>query len=307
VLVDPKGKDWKRYAGATCVTPNEAELVLVAGGSISNDAELLREAAKVQKQYLLTHILVTRGAKGMVLLDEQSRAELIAAKPREVFDVSGAGDTVIALLAAGVAAGFGWMRAAQIANAAAGVVVGKIGTHAISFDELQVALRLDEVGSSHKIYSLVDASMRVDAWRTAGETIVFTNGCFDLLHAGHIKLLHAAAGEANRLVVGLNSDASVTRLKGPNRPILNQQDRASILAALECVDMVTIFDEDTPLHLIESLKPDVLVKGADYSRESVVGHELVEGRGGKVVLVPLAAGSSTTSILKTIQKNSSSH
>jgi len=210
-------------------------------------------------------------------------------------------------LAAGVAAGFGWAMAARIANAAAGVVVGKVGTHAINVDELQFALRLDEVGSSHKIYTLADARMRVDSWRTAGETIVFTNGCFDLLHAGHVKLLQAAAREANRLVVGLNSDASVTRLKGPERPILKQQDRASILAALECVDMVTVFDEDTPLQLIESLRPDVLVKGADYSIDRVVGREVVEGFGGKVVLVPLAAGSSTTSIVQAIQKNSSPH
>lgn len=307
VLIDPKGKDWGRYRGATCVTPNEPELAVMADGPISTEADLVREAVKVQKQFDLQHLLVTRGARGMMLIDNRSEAKVIAAKPREVFDVSGAGDTVIALLAAGVAAGFGWLKAAQIANAAAGVVVGKVGTHAINLDELQVALRLDEVGSLHKIHTLADAKMRVDSWRTAGETIVFTNGCFDLLHVGHVKLLQAAAREANRLVVGLNSDASVTRLKGPERPILNQHDRASILAALECVDMVTIFDEDTPLQLIESLRPDVLVKGADYSIDRVVGREVVEGFGGKVVLVPLAAGSSTTSIVQAIQKNSLSH
>lgn len=307
VLIDPKGRDWSRYRGATCVTPNESELVQVVNGSIDNEADLLHEAVKIQKQFDLECMLVTRGAKGMLLIDSRSEAKIISAKLREVFDVSGAGDTVIALLAAGVAAGFGWAMAARIANAAAGVVVGKVGTHAINVDELQFALRLDEVGSSHKIYTLADARMRVDSWRTAGETIVFTNGCFDLLHAGHVKLLQAAAREANRLVVGLNSDASVTRLKGPERPILKQQDRASILAALECVDMVTVFDEDTPLQLIESLRPDVLVKGADYSIDRVVGREVVEGFGGKVVLVPLAAGSSTTSIVQAIQKNSSPH
>lgn len=307
VLIDPKGKDWGRYRGATCVTPNEPELSVVAEGFIGSEADLVREAVKLQKQFDLEQLLVTRGARGMMLIDNRSQARIIAAKPREVFDVSGAGDTVIALLAAGVAAGFGWLKAAQIANAAAGVVVGKVGTHAINLDELQVALRLDEVGSLHKIHTLTDAKMRVESWRTAGETIVFTNGCFDLLHPGHVKLLQAAAREANRLVVGLNSDASVTRLKGPERPILNQQDRASILAALECVDMVTIFDEDTPLQLIESLRPDVLVKGADYSIDRVVGREVVEGLGGKVVLVPLAAGSSTSSIVQAIQKNSLAH
>lgn len=304
VLVDPKGRDWNRYRGATCITPNEPELALVAGGPIYNEEDLVREGVKIRQQFDLEHLLITRGVKGMVLIDRRSQAESIAAKPREVFDVSGAGDTVVAVLTAGVAAGFSWVRAARIANAAAGVVVGKVGTHAISVDELQVALRLDEVGSSRKVYALADAKMRVGSWRAAGETIVFTNGCFDLLHAGHVKLLQAAAREANRLVVGLNSDASVARLKGRERPILQQQDRASILAALECVDMVIIFDEDTPLPLIEVLHPDVLVKGADYSIDRVVGREIVEGTGGKIVLVPLAAGSSTTSIVQAIQKNS---
>lgn len=304
VLVDPKGKDWERYLGATCITPNEAELESVAEEFICGEKELLREARKVRTKYQLDYLLVTRGAKGMVLIDAQSGAKLIAAKPHEVFDVSGAGDTVIAVLAAGVAAGVAWGSAAGIANAAAGVVVGKVGTHAIKIDELQVALRLDEVGSFHKIYNLADAKIQVDSWRAVGQRVVFTNGCFDLLHAGHIKLLHSAAKEGNRLIVGLNSDASVGRLKGSDRPILNQQDRAAILAALEYVDMVVIFDEDTPLNLIDSLRPDVLVKGADYSKEKVVGHELVESWGGKVVLVPLATGSSTTNIVKSIQKNS---
>lgn len=304
ILVDPKGRDWERYAEATCITPNEAELESVAEGVISSESDLLQEARKIHGKYQLDYLLVTRGAKGMILVGAQSGATKIPAKPQEVFDVSGAGDTVIAVLAAGVAAGAEWRSAAGIANAAAGVVVGKVGTHAIRFDELQVALRLDGVGSFHKIYNLVDARIQVDSWRAVGQRVVFTNGCFDLLHAGHIKLLHSAAKEGNRLIVGLNSDASVVRLKGSDRPILNQQDRAAILAALESVDMVIIFDEDTPLNLIESLRPDVLVKGADYSKEKVVGYQLVESWGGKVVLVPLATGSSTTSIVKSIQRNS---
>lgn len=304
VLVDPKGRDWERYLGATCITPNEAELKSVADELIGGDNDLLQEARKIRGKYQLDYLLVTRGAKGMVLIDSQSGAKIIAAKPQEVFDVSGAGDTVIAVLAAGVAAGMEWSRAAGTANAAAGVVVGKIGTHAIRSDELQVAMRLDGVGSFHKIYDLADARLQVDSWRAIGQRVVFTNGCFDLLHAGHIKLLHSAAKQGDRLVVGLNSDASVGRLKGKDRPILNQQDRAAILAALEYVDMVVIFHEDTPLNLIESLRPNVLVKGADYSKEKVVGYQLVESWGGKVVLVPLATGSSTTRIVKSIQKNS---
>lgn len=304
VLVDPKGKDWKRYAGASCITPNEVELEAVADGAILSEEDLLAQASRVRGKYHLDHLLVTRGAKGMILIDEQPRAKAIAAKPQEVFDVSGAGDTVVAVLAAGVAAGLEWFKAAEVANAAAGVVVGKVGTHAIRLAELDVALRMDGIGSFHKMDNLADAKIKVDSWRALGQRVVFTNGCFDLLHAGHIKLLQAAAGEGDRLVVGLNSDSSVRRLKGVDRPILKQQDRASILAALECVDLVVVFDEDTPMNLIEGLRPDVLVKGADYSREKVVGHRLVEGWGGKVVLVPLAAGSSTSGIVRSIQKNS---
>ena len=304
VLVDPKGKYWGRYQNATCITPNEVELGSVMHDSVSGGQDLLQGARRVHDDFNLDYLLVTRGAKGMILVGHEAEPHVIAARPKEVFDVSGAGDTVIAVLAAGVAAGLTWLNAARVANAAAGVVVGKVGTHAIRMDELNAALRLDEIGAFHKIFSFDDAKIQVDSWRVLGERIVFTNGCFDLLHVGHIKLLHAAARQGSKLVVGLNSDASVGRLKGNGRPILNQQDRASILAALECVDMVVIFNEDTPLNLIGVLRPDVLVKGADYTRENVVGHQLVEGWGGEVVLVPLADGSSTTNIVRMIRDNS---
>ena len=302
VLVDPKGSDWERYRGATCITPNETELGLVADGRICSEEDLLHVAAGVRRRYDLQFLLVTRGPKGMVLLGPDSDPILIPAKRRELFDVSGAGDTVIAALAAGIGAGLPWHKAATVANVAAGVVVGKVGTHPISLDQLHMALRLSEEGSFHKLFNLADASVQMSSWRAAGERIVFTNGCFDLLHSGHIKLLHAAAQEGSKLVVGLNSDSSVRRLKGPARPILEQEERASILAALECVDMVVIFEEETPLNLIRSLRPDVLVKGSDYSRETVVGYELVESWGGKVVLVPLAEGLSTTNIVRSIRK-----
>lgn len=303
VLVDPKGKDWERYQGATCVTPNEAELALVADGLMTTEKELWRQATTVCRKFELDWLLVTRGIKGMVLFGRNVGPTVIAAKPREVYDVSGAGDTAIAALAACVGSGLEWQRAAAIANVAAGVVVGKVGTHPINWDELQLAMRLDEAGFSHKISSLPAAAMQVDAWRTAGERVVFTNGCFDLLHAGHIRLLHAAAEYGSKLVVGLNSDASVARLKGVNRPILKQGDRASILAALECVDLVVIFEQDTPVEVIRALRPDVLVKGADYTRETVVGHQLVESWGGKVELVPLTEGISTTNIVNHIRNN----
>lgn len=303
VLVDPKGRDWERYRGATCVTPNEAELALVAAGPIRSENDLLAQAAEICSKFDLERLLVTRGMKGLALFGRDGECIALPARPREVYDVSGAGDTVIATLAAGVAAGWQWRRAAAVANVAAGIVVGKVGTQPVMLDELQVAMRLEEAGLFHKIAALDAATVQVNAWRTAGERLVFTNGCFDLLHAGHIRLLHAAAQEGSKLVVGLNSDVSVRRLKGIHRPILKQEDRASILAALECVDLVVLFDEDTPLELIRSLRPDVLVKGADYTRETVVGHELVESWGGRVALVALTEGVSTTHIVDAIRRN----
>lgn len=301
VLVDPKGKDWARYRGASCITPNEAELRLAAESRLDDLGDLLRYAALVLEKEDLECLLITRGANGMALVPRGKEPVLIAAKSREVFDVTGAGDTVIATLAAGIASGFSWDQAAGIANTAAAMVVGKVGTNAIRRDELQTALNLEDVGFLHKVCSLADAQVRTQAWRAAGECIIFTNGCFDLLHAGHIKLLHKAASEGSKLIVGLNSDASVRRLKGCGRPILSQQNRASILASLECVDMVVAFEEDTPFDLIGALRPDVLVKGSDYTKETVVGHELVESWGGKVVLVQLADGLSTTSIVELIK------
>ncbi len=305
VLVDPKGKDWERYRGAACVTPNEAELAMVTEGPIDSEANLLAQAAGICNKLDLNWLLVTRGIRGLVLVGRDGSSLAVPARPREVYDVSGAGDTVIATLAAGVAAGLDWQRAAAIANVAAGIVVGKVGTQPVVMDELRVAMRLDEAGLFHKITALDAAAMQVDAWRTAGERVVFTNGCFDLLHAGHVRLLHAAAQEGSKLVVGLNSDASVKRLKGAHRPILKQEDRASILAALQCVDLVVLFEDDTPLELIRTLRPDVLVKGADYTRETVVGHELVESWGGRVALVALTEGVSTTHIVDTIRGNGS--
>jgi D-beta-D-heptose 7-phosphate kinase/D-beta-D-heptose 1-phosphate adenosyltransferase len=226
---------------------------------------------------------------------------LIPTLARDVFDVSGAGDTVIATVAAGIAAGLDWSHAAELANIAAGIVVGKVGTNPIRAEELAMALRQGHNGTQRKICDLASAGLTVNAWRAGGNSVVFTNGCFDILHAGHIRLLHAAASEGTRLVVGLNSDNSVKRIKGMHRPILPQQDRAALLAALGCVDMVVIFEEDTPLCLIETLRPDVLVKGADYAREAVVGHKLVEGWGGKVVLVPLVENLSTTEIVERVK------
>jgi D-beta-D-heptose 7-phosphate kinase/D-beta-D-heptose 1-phosphate adenosyltransferase len=301
-LVDPKGRDWTRYNGATCITPNTAELELITGGRLNSEEAFRNAGQKLIEILQVDRLLVTRGPKGMALFARGEPPLVIPTQARDVFDVSGAGDTVIATVAAAIAAGMDWPGAAHLANLAAGIVVSKVGTNPVRAEELAMALRQGHNGTQRKICDKASALLTVDGWRAAGNSIVFTNGCFDILHAGHIRLLHAAADQGQRLVVGLNSDSSVKRIKGPHRPILSQQDRAALLAALGCVDMVIIFEEDTPLSLIEALRPNVLVKGADYTREAVVGHELVEGWGGRVVLAPLIEDLSTTGIVEKIKK-----
>ena len=301
VFVDPKGKEWERYYNSTCITPNGAELEDVAEAPAQGEVELIREAEKVRERYGAEWLLVTRGSKGMCLLGRQNAPLVIPTIAREVYDVSGAGDTVIAVLAACVACGLHFPEAARIANTAAGIVVGKLGTQPITASELQYGLQLEESGINGIRYagksgSLESAQLQTQAWRSNGDKIVFTNGCFDLLHPGHIHLLEEAKGLGDRLIVGLNSDASVKRLKGPRRPILSENDRLVLLKALSCVDLVIIFDEDTPIRLIEALRPDILVKGSDYLPEQVVGREIVESYGGRVALVSLMDGYSTTRI-----------
>lgn len=304
VLVDPKGRDWQRYRGAICITPNTAELRLAAGlpDNAAKD-DLVTAAGDLCRQLNLDRLLLTRGARGMCLVGGPDGPHFIRARAREVFDVSGAGDTVIAVMAAGLACGLGFEKSAGLANLAAGIVVGKLGTQPVSLRELDASLQLDDTidtGMPAKELPLDAAVMQVKAWRNAGERIVFTNGCFDLLHPGHVNLLHQARSLGDRLVVGLNTDASVKRLKGLRRPILLQQDRSALLSALGSVDLVLLFDEDTPLALISALKPDILVKGADYRREDVVGGDVVEGYGGQVCLVPLLKGYSTTDITRRV-------
>jgi D-beta-D-heptose 7-phosphate kinase/D-beta-D-heptose 1-phosphate adenosyltransferase len=310
VLVDPKGDQWDRYRQATCITPNTAELEVVSGQSLEEDEKTLIETAcKTRQHYELDWLLVTRGAKGMCLVDQQGKPRLIAARAREVYDVSGAGDTVIASLAAVLSAGESFPDAAHTANLAAGVVVGKLGTQPIYRDELVSALRFS--GSSQyypysaaKIIGLDAGLAKVESWKTAGDRVVFTNGCFDLLHPGHISLLYQARALGDRLIVGLNTDASVRRLKGPRRPFLSEQDRAAMLGALECVDLVIHFDEDTPLELIGLLQPDILVKGSDYRPEDVVGKKEVEAYGGCIRLVNLVDGYSTTGLSRKVSEAS---
>lgn len=304
VIVDPKGGQWGRYQNATGITPNRSELEVAAGVSLEKDEELLiDQAKKIRRQFGLEWLLVTRGAQGMCLVGPKDDVTTIPARALEVYDVSGAGDTVVATLAAALADGVSFVEAGRVANTAAGIVVGKLGTQPILQSELTAALQFEQDHqhypfSAAKTAAKDAASAKVDQWRNSGDKVVFTNGCFDLLHPGHVSLLYQARALGDRLVVGLNTDASVRRLKGPERPKLSEQDRAAILSALACVDMVVHFDEDTPLDLIDALKPDILVKGADYKPEEVVGKEAVESYGGSVKLVDLIEGYSTTNLTR---------
>ncbi|MCP4747103.1 MAG: bifunctional D-glycero-beta-D-manno-heptose-7-phosphate kinase/D-glycero-beta-D-manno-heptose 1-phosphate adenylyltransferase HldE [Desulfobacteraceae bacterium] len=305
VLVDPKGINWQRYKGATCITPNTAEFEAVATISIENDADAFETAAqRLRTQLNLKWVLVTRGAQGMSLIGKGASTN-IEAQARDVFDVSGAGDTVIATLAAGLGAGYPIVDAARIANLAAGIVVAKVGTQPVTASELETGLMLAEQGRMHpqavtKLTSLDTAVLKARQWRSAGNKVVFTNGCFDLLHPGHISLFYQARALGHRLIVGLNTDESIRRLKGNDRPILSEHDRAAILCALECVDLVVHFNEDTPLELIKAIKPDILVKGSDYTPDQVVGKQEVESYGGRVQLVELIKGYSTTRITEKV-------
>jgi D-beta-D-heptose 7-phosphate kinase / D-beta-D-heptose 1-phosphate adenosyltransferase len=299
VLVDPKGRDFSRYRGATLLTPNRAELALATGADATDLDGLLAQGEVLRAALGLRQVVVTLGELGMALLDgDHPQPTRVPAVAREVFDVSGAGDTVIASIAAGLAAGLDPIDTAHLANLAAGVVVGHRGTAAITAAELAAAIAGEAaLEQAAKVRGLADMRAQVEAWRAAGERVVFTNGCFDLLHVGHVTYLERARRHGQRLVVGLNTDRSVRALKGPERPLIGEQDRARVLAALAAVDGVVLFDEDTPIELIRALRPDVLAKGADYREDEVVGAAEVKGWGGQVVLVPLVADRSTSAIV----------
>jgi D-beta-D-heptose 7-phosphate kinase/D-beta-D-heptose 1-phosphate adenosyltransferase len=304
LFIDPKGTDWERYQGAFCITPNQAEFRLIEP-FVGEEEDLLDEKAiKVLARYDLEYLLLTRGAKGMTLYRRQQPPVHIQAQAREVFDVSGAGDTVIAAMAAAASTGVPMIQAAEIANTAAGIVVGKLGTQPVQRLELKQALSGNRLDSTTKVVTRQRAEEKIEAWRRAGNKITFTNGCFDILHVGHIKLLHAAAALGNRLIVGLNSDRSIRNLKGENRPIVPEDERAALLSSIDGVDLVVIFDQETPIDLIESFLPDVIVKGGDYRPETVVGADIVEKNGGTVVIVPLIGGISSTHIIESISRNS---
>jgi D-beta-D-heptose 7-phosphate kinase / D-beta-D-heptose 1-phosphate adenosyltransferase len=300
VLVDPKGRDYGKYRGATTLTPNKKETAEICGVPARDTAALLAAAARLGQELGLDFMTVTRGEEGISLIDGAGVTHL-PATARQVFDVSGAGDTVIATLAAGLLAGLVRSDAAHLANLAAGIVVGQVGTVPIQRDELLHALEVeDAVEQADKVCGPDVLLRRVQAWRRQGARIVFTNGCFDLLHAGHVTYLERARQQGDRLVVGLNTDRSVSALKGPSRPVIQEHDRARVLAALESVDAVVLFDEDTPIELIRALRPDVLVKGSDYTEAQVVGAEDVKSWGGRVALIDFLPGRSSTTILNRI-------
>ena len=304
VFVDPKTRDFSRYRGATCITPNANELSAAAEGRpVGTEAEIVAAARIVMEAAQADAILATRSAKGMVLVERGGDPLSVPARAREVFDVSGAGDTVIATLALSHASGRSLAQSMRIANAAAGVVVSKRGTATAQIDEVIHELDAQDHARFNTPTSLMSperAASLVVRWKEQGLRVGFTNGCFDIVHAGHVSLLAAARQECDRLIVALNTDASVRRLKGPTRPINALATRAEVIAAIRYVDGVVGFDADTPLELIRSLLPDVLIKGADYTIDRVVGADLVHAAGGRTVLAALVAGQSTTRVIERI-------
>jgi D-beta-D-heptose 7-phosphate kinase / D-beta-D-heptose 1-phosphate adenosyltransferase len=299
VVVDPKGPDFSIYRGATLITPNRKELGEATHRPVRDLAELDAAAAELKRIVESEAVLVTLSEDGMLLKVADAPPVHVPAYPVRVRDVSGAGDTVVAVLATLLAMKAGFETAMRGANAAASVVVGKPGTATVSLHELRARiLPAAALASEEKI--VFDAAVldeRAREWRRQGLRIGFTNGCFDILHPGHVKLLTEARAACDRLIVGLNSDASVRRLKGEGRPIQGVHARADVLAALEAVDLVVVFEEDTPIELISRLRPTVLVKGSDYRLDQVVGREVVEANGGKVMLVGVVPGHSTTGII----------
>lgn len=302
IIVDPKARDFSLYRGATVVKPNLAEVEQASGMRLEDEADIEEAAALLCRQSQVDALLVTRGKDGMSLFQPPQAPLHIPANARDVFDVTGAGDTVIAAFSMAVLSGLSFAAAALLANAAAGIVVGKVGTAVVSPVELRAALQQQESTESRKVLER-DALVRVvQQQRQQGRRMVFTNGCFDLLHVGHMRYLQQARLFGDLLVVALNDDASVLRLKGEQRPLIPQAERASVLAALACVDYVTVFSEDTPLELIRLLRPEVLVKGGDYVPETVVGRDEVESYGGSVEIVPYVEGVSTTHIIDSVLK-----
>jgi len=299
VLVDPKGSDFSRYRGASVLTPNYVEFEAVVG-KCSSEQDIELKGAALMAELDLKALLITRGEQGMTLLRPNMPELHLPARAREVFDVTGAGDTVIATLAAAIGAGQSLPEATAMANLAAGIVVGKLGTATVSAPELRRAI-IAEQGSERGVVTEEQLLMALEDARASGERIVFTNGCFDIIHAGHVGYLEEARKQGDRLVVAVNSDASINRLKGEGRPINPVDRRMAVLAGLEAVDWVVAFEDDTPERLLRRVKPEVLVKGGDYREDQVVGSFFVKTYGGAVKVLSFYENCSTTSIVNKIK------
>jgi D-beta-D-heptose 7-phosphate kinase / D-beta-D-heptose 1-phosphate adenosyltransferase len=300
IVVDPKSTDVARYAGATVLTPNASEAATIAGIECSDDGGCEMAAKILHKRARVEAVVLTRGANGITVFDPANSEGATTHVPTvasEVFDVSGAGDTVVAALALAIGCGASVTTAARIGNTAASIAVSKRGTAVVQARELSAALGGAKAADDPKIVDAEAAAAIVADWKAHGLAIGLTNGCFDLIHPGHVELLKRSRAACDRLVVALNADASVRRLKGEGRPVQNEHARSIVMAAIDSVDLVTLFEEDTPMRLIELLKPDYLIKGADYTFATVVGADLVRSYGGKVILVPLEQGHSTSSII----------
>jgi D-beta-D-heptose 7-phosphate kinase/D-beta-D-heptose 1-phosphate adenosyltransferase len=304
VFVDPKMKPFRHYRGATCITPNLAELGFAARLPVASEEAVIAAATRVLREAKAEAILAKRSDKGMVLVEASGAVHIESARAHEVFDVTGAGDTVIAVLALAVAAGYMLPDAMRLANTAAGIVVSKLGTATVELDELMLEASRDSKSRAAvhaKYYGVAEVETLVRQWKSRGYRVGFTNGCFDIVHPGHVAMLTAARAECDRLVVALNDDDSVRRLKGALRPINTLADRCAVIAGLESVDAVISFADDTPLGLIRRLRPDVLMKGADYTVETVVGAEEVIASGGRVALIDLVEGHSTSRVIGRMQ------
>ena len=298
VVVDVKGMDWKKYEGAYLLKPNKKELNELTGLSVKNDIQIAKAADELRKNTHCQYVLTTCGSQGMILKGSEIEKK-ISAIDQDVYDVTGAGDTALAYMAAGLANGIDIVDSVILSNYAAGLQVSKIGTSPVYLSEINSNIKSYN-RRGNKILKFRD--IKRFRWDNVGKKIVFTNGCFDILHVGHINYLKEASEMGDVLVVGLNSDESVKRLKGDSRPINNQDDRAEMLAALEFVDYIVVFEDDTPYKLINMIKPDILVKGGDYSINEIVGRDIVEANGGRVEIVPFVPGKSTTQIINKIEQ-----
>ncbi|HEX3656094.1 MAG TPA: D-glycero-beta-D-manno-heptose 1-phosphate adenylyltransferase [Pirellulales bacterium] len=304
VLVDPiRGTDYSRYRGATTMTPNRTEAGLATGIKITTIDEAYQAGRKLCRDLDLKMAIITLDRDGMALVHADGRAAAFATQPRAVYDITGAGDMVLAMIGVALASELAAEDAVRLGNVAGGLEVEKVGVAVIPRSEIRARLLADLPQQSNKLVDLEPLALLVEAHRAAGQRIVLTNGCFDLLHVGHIHYLQEAARLGDVLVVGLNDDASVQRLKGPGRPVISQRQRAAILAALGCVNYVVMFGDDTPLALLERLKPDVLVKGGTYAPDEVVGHEFVESYGGQVHVTRLVEGISSSGLLASFRQS----